>query len=462
MHAYAKGPAPASPTAATESPACRHTRSAPAVFSGFPRYLQRKCACGAEAGLFSQCEDCHENAAAAQRAGSDAPAAVPPIVDEALRSPGAPLDPATRAYMEPRFGHDLSTVRVHADGGAARSARAVAARAYTVGPEVVFGAGEYRPQTSAGRSLLAHELAHVVQQRQAGGMQLKSQLNGAADAAEREADSVAGRVAAGERVSISAAPGSVIQRDMKDKNLKVPLGHFEIDMTKAEVKGGLTGEEGTISFTPNDKAPVARSDDTKTHYGTLHWSFDADGVAGKVTKEAYRVAPGVSDTYRAALGEFDKFYKNPPDRENGRMDESPRFLADLDSPDDNVRARAAVALHRLGHPRALEACLRALDDAPDPLHADRTPAVQSLIEIGEPALFPLIDRLQSDDRDTRMRAERAVQGITRRRFGFDGLAWPEGAMERWMDWWSAVGFDSAAPPDRRAEAIVRLRAGLTR
>jgi HEAT repeats len=144
------------------------------------------------------------------------------------------------------------------------------------------------------------------------------------------------------------------------------------------------------------------------------------------------------------------------------MDESPRFLADLDSPDENVRARAAAALHLLGHPRALEACLRALDDAPDPLHADRTPAVRCLIEIGEPALLPLIDRLASDDPDTRMRAERAVQGITRRRFGFDGFAWPDGAMERWMDWWSAVGFDAAAPPDRRAEAIGRLRAGLTR
>jgi hypothetical protein len=144
------------------------------------------------------------------------------------------------------------------------------------------------------------------------------------------------------------------------------------------------------------------------------------------------------------------------------MDESPRLLADLDSPDESVRARTAVALHRLGHPRALEACLRALDDAPDPLHADRTPAVQCLIEIGEPALFPLINRLASDDRDTRARAERAVQGITRRRFGFDGFAWPKGAMERWVDWWSAVDFDSAAAPVRRAEAIERLRAGLKR
>jgi hypothetical protein len=57
---------------------------------------------------------------------------------------------------------------------------------------------------------------------------------------------------------------------------------------------------------------VARSDDAGAHYGTLHWSFDADGPEGKVTQEAHRVAPGVSDTYRAALVEFNKFYKNPP------------------------------------------------------------------------------------------------------------------------------------------------------
>jgi hypothetical protein len=66
--------------------------------------------------------------------------------------------------METRFGHDFGRVRVHADARAAESARAVGALAYTVGPQVVFAAGQYRPESSAGRRLLAHELAHVVQQ----------------------------------------------------------------------------------------------------------------------------------------------------------------------------------------------------------------------------------------------------------------------------------------------------------
>src|SRR5205085_3153068 len=72
----------------------------------------------------------------------------------------------TRTFMEPRFGHDFSRVRVHADGRAAESARSVNALAYTVGEDLVFGAGQYAPGTSAGKRLLAHELSHVVQQEQ--------------------------------------------------------------------------------------------------------------------------------------------------------------------------------------------------------------------------------------------------------------------------------------------------------
>lgn len=67
------------------------------------------------------------------------PSTIPPIVHEVLKSPGQPLDPATRAFMEPRFGHDFSRIRIHADAKAAEAARAVNARAFTVGRDVVFG-----------------------------------------------------------------------------------------------------------------------------------------------------------------------------------------------------------------------------------------------------------------------------------------------------------------------------------
>jgi hypothetical protein len=89
----------------------------------------------------------------------------PSVVHDVLRAPGQPLDRATRATFERRFGHDFSRVRVHTDAVAAASAQAVNASAYTVGSHLVFGRQQYAPYTQQGQKLLAHELAHVVQQR---------------------------------------------------------------------------------------------------------------------------------------------------------------------------------------------------------------------------------------------------------------------------------------------------------
>jgi hypothetical protein len=89
---------------------------------------------------------------------------VPPVVHDVLRTPGQPLDAQSRAYFEPRFGMDFSTVRVHADSKASESAQTVNAQAYAVGRDIVFNSGKYAPQSPTGRQILAHELAHVVQQ----------------------------------------------------------------------------------------------------------------------------------------------------------------------------------------------------------------------------------------------------------------------------------------------------------
>jgi len=82
----------------------------------------------------------------------------------AIRGGGQPLGESERAFFEPRFGYDFSQVQVHTDVQAAEATQAVDARAFTVGQDVVFGAGQYAPGTSGGRRLLAHELTHVVQQ----------------------------------------------------------------------------------------------------------------------------------------------------------------------------------------------------------------------------------------------------------------------------------------------------------
>jgi outer membrane protein OmpA-like peptidoglycan-associated protein len=89
---------------------------------------------------------------------------VPPIIHEVLNSPGQLLDPETRTFMESRFGHDFSQVRVHTNTKAAESAKAVNALAYTFGRDLVFQQCHYNPTTAKGRKLLAHELAHVTQQ----------------------------------------------------------------------------------------------------------------------------------------------------------------------------------------------------------------------------------------------------------------------------------------------------------
>jgi len=98
--------------------------------------------------------------------GSKEAGVAPPAVHQVLASAGGALDQSTRAFFETRFGRDLSGVRVHTGSLAAESARSVGARAFTLGNNIVFGHGEYAPEDPSGRRLMAHELAHVVQQQQ--------------------------------------------------------------------------------------------------------------------------------------------------------------------------------------------------------------------------------------------------------------------------------------------------------
>jgi hypothetical protein len=90
------------------------------------------------------------------------------IVEKTINAPGQPLDPAIRAEMEARFGQDFGNVRIHVGGDAAASAKAINAKAYTVGSDIAFATGQYAPDAASGRQLLAHELAHVVQQGRGG------------------------------------------------------------------------------------------------------------------------------------------------------------------------------------------------------------------------------------------------------------------------------------------------------
>jgi len=151
-----------------------------------------------------------------------------------LASPGHALDTGVRTRMESRFRHDFSAVRVHDDRAAGDSAQAIDAMAYTVGRDVVFAPDAYAPHTASGTELLAHELAHVVQQtghsRSASNVARGSLVLGPpGDRFEREADRAASRVASGsERHAADvAAPdarstGRVQRRLVVDPNAMVP------------------------------------------------------------------------------------------------------------------------------------------------------------------------------------------------------------------------------------------------
>lgn len=145
---------------------------------------------------------------------------LPPIVGDVLQAGGQLLDAATRALMEPRFGHDFSRVKVHADDRASQAARSIQAHAFTHGEHIVFARGRYGPSTPEGARLLSHELAHVVQQTASARPSsnfLQARVSDPSDLQERLAERAADEVLAGrEATALGLGPtavSAVLQRD---------------------------------------------------------------------------------------------------------------------------------------------------------------------------------------------------------------------------------------------------------
>jgi peptidoglycan hydrolase-like protein with peptidoglycan-binding domain len=141
--------------------------------------VQRKCAqCDDEATRFREADE----EAILRMADGRGPASTTDEMQSGVRSAlghGRPLTPAARGFLEPRFGRDLGHVNVHTDTAAAASARALNAKAYTLGSDIAFARGEYQPDTCSGRRLLAHEITHTFQQGQgaAPGAQIQRTLD---------------------------------------------------------------------------------------------------------------------------------------------------------------------------------------------------------------------------------------------------------------------------------------------
>lgn len=229
--------------------AASHTHQTPAAAPQIADgLLQRKCDCGQHLIAGGDCSECSKNQMSLQRSARNSEPetrnsdGAPSIVHEVLRSAGHPLDAQTRAFMEPRFSHDFSLVRVHTDARAAESALAVNALAYTVGRDVVFGTSGYQPGTIAGKRLLAHELAHTVQQ--ANGFQPKLAINQPRDQFEQEADRAAAAISEGAPSpfyghSRSATTSQLMKQEVPDKTIKTPL-----KSSKGGARGGHEGVYG--------------------------------------------------------------------------------------------------------------------------------------------------------------------------------------------------------------------------
>jgi len=159
--------------------------------------------------------------------------------------PGHSLEPKVRREMETKFGHDFSRVRVHADGPAADSAASIGARAYTVGRDIVFGAGQYAPQTAAGQRLLIHELTHTIQQSGVTSTQ-PLRFEGPDSPAECEADSVTARLG-GSSSSRPVALGTfpVVSRDTQPALRRWKIaGDTATSDNDSDTLGGLAKKAG--------------------------------------------------------------------------------------------------------------------------------------------------------------------------------------------------------------------------
>ncbi len=220
-----------------------------------------------------QCAHCQEEEKHVQRKGGGGIPSVTPDVETTLSQTGQALDSSTRTWAESALGHDFSSVKIHTDGAAAHSAVGIGARAYTSGSNVVFGAGEFSPNTDSGRHLLVHELTHVVQQGgsaqavQSGTIQ---RVPTAAELATFDADAVTVRAHNAYKKELKAASRTLIEQILKIARTRDNASYYSQKMldllnmpdapAQAPVPGGAAPPPGAApSVEETNRADTERS-----------------------------------------------------------------------------------------------------------------------------------------------------------------------------------------------------------
>ena len=306
-----------------------------ATFAAASRHtLQRKCACGQHTAGGGECEDCKKkNESSVQRraAGTPGAATVPPVVHEVLQSPGQPLKAATRSYFEPRFGQDFSQVRTHTDTRAGESAKAVGAHAYTVGNRMVFAPHQLQPESETGRSLLAHELAHVVQQQGSQpGSAAPTRVSDPADQSEKQADAAGQQVMRQTAHSESVPSEGVLQRSPDGAKPDSKKGGDEVEIHLAYQ--GKCPHPGKIAEAiPGARSMLAAAENWFINYPFLdpgqqkffdsimqaHFGTSSSAARGKVHSRIIRMARTMDMamnggvTFDCGTGSHDKCNEGP-------------------------------------------------------------------------------------------------------------------------------------------------------
>ena len=323
--------------------------------------LQRKCACGGHVSAGGDCARCSDVTQLQRRGGQHGrDAEVPSILGEAARSSGQPLDAATRAFMEPHFGHDFSRVRIHTDAASAESARALEASAFTIGQHIHFGEGEHDPRSTRTLRLLAHELAHTVQQRGVGAAIQRFPADVSATEhvrLEREADRAADAIVSGRAARVvGSARTAAPQREDKKTPAQAPkiVAPVEPNKTQSKMIGDArrtaairtqtamfkaSGVQGAGPF--NDARRLARikfdwADPNMDQIGEV-----LSGMGGGLVNVDVKVA-GVGDPECGARAGYVRGHRPP-------IVLCPGFFAD---PSDN-EGRIRTLIHEMAHVKGI-------------------------------------------------------------------------------------------------------------
>ncbi len=228
--------------------------------------LRRSCSCGAT------CTSCRESSGDKSLRRASAAAGVPHV----LRSPGIPLDQSTRGEMERLFAHNFSRVRVHSDEAASRSADALGAKAYTLGNDIAFSASAYAPHTSEGKHLLAHELAHTVQQQSAPPTpQSAIEVGLEASSLETEAENVANAIVTGRPATPIGQGVAAVAR--APKKAKGPAGPPQPEACGRKSNVRVAGFDGTAKGAHISAIDVSIKANAQTEV-TLKWANLVSGT----------------------------------------------------------------------------------------------------------------------------------------------------------------------------------------